>query len=130
MLLGRRAWDALGGQPPPLRGCQIFVVSRSPDLDLPAPVRRASSFDDALSQAVASNAAKVFVLGGGALYREALGHFRCTTIHYTRVDAELPGDVTFPDFEATGAWRMSPDPTSHHDNGFDYRIERWRRFER
>lgn len=79
-------------------------------------------------QAVASQAGRVFVLGGAALYREALGHFRCTTIHYTRVDFEFPGaDALFPEFEPSGAWSCDPAPTSHHDNGFDYRIERWQR---
>lgn len=130
VIFGRRAWESLAGQPPPLRGCLPFVVSRGPHLALPAPARRAASLDDALLQAVTSNADKVFVLGGGDLYREALGHFRCTTIHYTRVDAELPGDATFPDFEATGAWTMAAEPTHHHDKGFDYRIERWQRFAR
>lgn len=129
VILGRKTWEALGRQWAQLRGCLPIVVSQSPQLALTTPARRAASFDDALFQAVAANAARVFVLGGGALYREALGHFRCTTIHYTRVDAELTGDVTFPEFEASGAWTPAAEPTSHHDNGFDYRIERWQRFE-
>lgn len=128
VILGRRTWESLGKQWAQLRGCLPIVVSGSPELALAAPARRATSFDDALFQAVSANAARVFVLGGGALYREALGHFRCTTIHYTRVDADLPGDVRFPDFQASGAWTQAAAPTSHHDNGFDYRIERWQRF--
>ena len=131
VVFGRKAWDALAGTPPSLRGCQIFVVSRSSHPPLAAPARPATSLDDALNQAVASNAGKVFVLGGGDLYREALGHFRCTTIHYTRVDREFPGaDVTCPDFETSGGWAPAAAPTNHHDHGFDYRIERWRRFAR
>lgn len=130
VVLGRRAWEALGKQWASLRGCVPFVVSRNPGLPLAAPARRAASLDDALFQATASKAARVFVLGGGELYREALGHFRCTTLHYTRVDAELPGDVTFPDFEGASGWALAAAPTSHHDNGFDYRIERWQRFAR
>jgi dihydrofolate reductase len=131
VLFGRKAWDALAGSPPALRGCLIFVGSRGSHPPLPAPVRPAASFDDALNQAVAANVDKVFVLGGGDLYREALGHFRCTTIHYTRVDREFPGaDVTFPDFETSGGWALASDPTHHHDHGFDYRIECWQRFTR
>jgi dihydrofolate reductase len=69
------------------------------------------------------------VIGGGRLYREALGHFRCTEIHYTRVDGESAGaDVFFDGFEATAAWTRAPAPTHHQDNGFDYRIEHWSRF--
>lgn len=131
VIFGRRTWDALGGQPPQLRGCVSFVVSRSEQPALPATARSATSLDDALNQAVIDGAAKVFVLGGGALYREALGHFRCTEVHYTRVDADFAGaDVTFPELEPAGAWAMAQDPTNHHDNGFDYSIERWHRFPR
>jgi len=47
------------------------------------------------------------------------------------VETESPGaDVTFPDFEATGAWASAAETTHHHDNGYDYRIEHWRRFAR
>jgi dihydrofolate reductase len=71
------------------------------------------------------------VLGGSELYGEALGHFRCTELHYTRVDSESPGaDTFFPDFEADAAWTCGPEATQHHDNGFDYRIEHWSRFAR
>lgn len=92
---------------------------------------RASSFDEALERATAAQVGQVYVFGGGELYREALGHFRCTEIHCTRVDGEFPGaDTFFSDFETNTAWTRDPEPTRHHDNGFDYGIERWSRFEK
>jgi dihydrofolate reductase len=90
--------------------------------------RRAASLDQALIHAAEEPVEHIYVLGGGALYREALGHFRCTGIHYTRIDAEFSGaDTFFPEFERDPAWARGSS-TSHHDNGFDYRMERWSRF--
>jgi hypothetical protein len=33
------------------------------------------------------------------------------------------------DFEASAGWTCAPGATQHHDNGFDYRIEHWSRFQ-
>ena len=130
VIMGRKAWEALPALPA-APGRIDIVVTRDARYDSPAHVVRASSFDGALERATAAQVDRVFVFGGGELYREALGHFRCTEIHYTRVDGEFPGaDTFFSDFEVSPAWRCDPGPTQHHDNGFDYRIERWSRFER
>jgi dihydrofolate reductase len=130
VVLGRKAWQAL----PALRASPDrvdLVVTRDAVIDVPAHVIRASALDDALHKATAASVDKVYVLGGGELYREALGHFRCTELHYTRVDSEFPGaDTFFPDFETNVAWVCGPTSTQHHDNGFDYRIEHWSRFAR
>ena len=128
VIVGRKAWQVFPALPASERRLDI-VVSRKSALDLPTHVRHAPSFDAALGLASTEHVERVYVLGGGELYREALGHFRCTEIHYTRIEVEFPGaDTFFPDFEADAAWTCDPSPTQHHDNGFDYRMERWSRF--
>jgi dihydrofolate reductase len=128
VIMGRKAWQALPPLPPLPQRLDI-VVTRNGQYDVPTHVLRASSFDEALHKAASASVDRVYVFGGGELYREALGHFRCTDLHYTRVDGEFPGaDTFFADFEATAAWIRAVDPTQHHDNGFDYRLERWSRF--
>jgi dihydrofolate reductase len=130
VVMGRKAWRTLPVLAASPRRLDI-VVTRDATRDVPGHVHRASSFDAAVGKAVAEHADRVYVLGGGELYREALGHFRCTGIHYTRVEFEFPGaDTFFPEFEADVAWTCAPTAMQHHDNGFDYRIERWSRFAR
>jgi dihydrofolate reductase len=130
VIVGRKTLQALPALPEPSRRIDI-VITRDATYDGPAHVIRASSFDDALVRAAAAQVDRVCVLGGGELYGEALGHFRCTDLHYTRVDRESPGaDTFFPDFETNPAWVCGPTSTQHHDNGFDYRIEHWSRFAR
>lgn len=130
VITGRKAWQAHQALPALPQRVDI-VVGRNAPHDMPAHVRLAPSFEAAVGIAVDERVERVCVLGGGALYREALGHFRCTEIHYTRVDAEFPGaDTFFPEFETGAAWTRAAAVTQHHDNGFDYRIERWLRFGR
>lgn len=126
--MGRKAWQVLPALPASSQRVDI-VVTRGELPDVPADVYRAVSFDAAIGKAAAEHVDRIYLLGGGELYREALGHFRCTGIQYTRVDTECPGaDTFFPEFEGDKAWTCAPSPTQHHDNGFDYRIERWSRF--
>lgn len=128
VIVGRKAWQVLRAFPPLPRRIDI-VVTRSAGHDGLEHVLRASSFDDALEKATAAHVERVYVLGGGELFREALGHFRCTAIHYTRVDQEFAGaDTFFPEFETSPRWSCDAGTTQHHDNGFDYRIERWSPF--
>jgi dihydrofolate reductase len=130
VIMGRKSWQVLPALPASPHRVDI-VVTRSQKCDAPAHVHRASSFDAAIGKAATEHAERIYVLGGGELYREALGHFRCTEIHYTRVDTECPGaDTFFPAFEGDKVWTCAPSVTQHHDNGFDYRIERWSRFAR
>jgi dihydrofolate reductase len=127
-ILGRKTWQALPALPASELRVDI-IVTRDPRCEVPAPALRARSLDAALSTAVAAGVDRVYVVGGGELYREALGHFRCTDLHYTRVEHESPGaDMFFPELETDAGWTCAPEPSRHHDNGFDYRIEHWSRF--
>jgi len=128
VIIGRKAWQALPALPASPQRIDI-VVTRDTEHRLPAQVHRAASFDQALHRAVEAQVDRVCVVGGGELYREALGHFRCTNLHYSRIEGVFPGaDTHFPEFEADAAWTCRSAPTQHHDNGFDYRIEHWSRF--
>lgn len=130
VIRGRKTWQVLPALSPVPHRLDI-VVTRNAAYEVPAHVHLASSFDRALDRATAAQVDRVYVFGGGELYGEALGHFRCADLHYTRVDGEVPGaDTFFPDFETNPAWSCRPTPTQHHDNGFDYRIEHWSRFAR
>jgi dihydrofolate reductase len=128
VILGRKTWQKLPALPWSRRRLDI-VVTRDPQLEVPNHLRRVSSFDAAVYDASSAGLERIYVLGGGELYDNALRHFRCTQIHYTRVDGEFPAaDTWFPAFETDTAWCLEPTPTQHHDNGFDYRMERWARF--
>jgi dihydrofolate reductase len=96
VVMGRRTWQSLG-RPLPQR--ENIVLTRDPGFVAPG-ARVARSLDAAL--ALATLPAPVFVIGGAALFAEALP--RAATFHLTAIHADYAGDVRFPRWDR-GAWR-------------------------
>lgn len=112
MVLGRRTWESFGGRPLP--GRPHLLVSRSLAERAAAtghpPVDGATVFGDvetaltaAHDTAVASDAAAVFVIGGGTLYAQTLD--RADAMILTEIDLDVAGDTRFPAFDPA-AWHV------------------------
>ena len=89
IIMGRRTWESF---PKPLPNREHVVVS-SRSLTLPVGVRLVHSLTDALVLP-ASVETPVFVIGGSAMYREALP--LADDLYLTEIDADVDGDTTFP----------------------------------
>jgi dihydrofolate reductase len=96
IILGRKTYDSIGR---PLPGRLNIVVSRRGDLHIPG-CTIVSSVTEAI--AAAGNVDEIVIVGGADIYRQLLP--RVQTIHLTRVHANVPGDVYFPEL-APGEWR-------------------------
>lgn len=97
VIMGRRTWESRGT---PLPKRVNLVVSSRPDFTAPgATVVR--SLAEALELARAAGEREAFVIGGTALYAEALPI--ADTLYLTRVHAEFEGDAYFPKFDPD-AW--------------------------
>jgi dihydrofolate reductase len=96
VIMGRRTWDSLPPRFRPLPGRRNIVVSRSPGL---AATGAEVAADLPAALAAASDAPRVFVIGGAQLYAQALP--LAQRLMLTEVDAELPGDVFFPAWDRT-----------------------------
>ena len=91
IVMGRKTWESIGR---PLPGRRNIVLSRDPDF-----VADGAEVFPALDEALGAVAEEeeVFIIGGAALYAGALP--RADRLHLTRVDAEVEGDVHFPEFD-------------------------------
>lgn len=112
VLMGRKTWDSLPERFRPLPGRRNVVVTRQTDW-------RAEGADVAhsLAQALAlcADAPRVWVMGGGELYAQALPHAH--EVWVTEIDLTVAGDTRAPDLAAwlaapgarsdTGAWQSS-----------------------
>lgn len=98
IVMGRRTWQSIGR---PLAGRTNIVVSRTL-AGAPAGVVVVTDLDAAY--AAAAPATEVFVIGGARLYAEALA--TADRIYITEVDAEVDGDVCFPELPPA-AWRIT-----------------------
>jgi dihydrofolate reductase len=96
MVMGRKTWESLPGLLP---GRRHIVITRQADYRT-AGCTLVHSLDQAL--AAAGEVPEVMVVGGGAVYREALP--RAERLYLTLVEAEVDGDVRFPEIDAA-AWR-------------------------
>jgi dihydrofolate reductase len=116
LIMGRKTYESIGR---PLPGRRTVVVTRRTDWQAGG-VQVVHSLDEAL--AAASAESEVFVAGGGEIFREILP--RADRMHLTRIDAEIPGDTTFPDFDPT-AWKIVEE--EHHEpdaeNPFPYTFQ-------
>lgn len=91
IVMGRRTWESINRLLP---GRTSIVVTRQRDYTVPGAIM-AHSLDEALAAASADN--EVFVIGGAALFEEALP--RADRLHRTVVDTAPEGDTFMPDVD-------------------------------
>ncbi len=117
VIMGRKQFESMG-KPLPKR--TNIVLSRDPDFD-PAGVIVARDFDGAL--VAAGDAPEVMVIGGAEIYRLALP--RADRLYFTLIDAEIDGDVLFPEFdetEFTEVWREHHSADERHAYAYTIRV--------
>ena len=90
LLMGRRTFESIGR---PLPGRETIVLSRG-GWDHPG-VRVVADWRNGMW---AEETRRVFVCGGGTLYRDLLPY--CDSLYLTHVHQPASGDVFFPPFEA------------------------------
>lgn len=90
VVMGRKTFASIGK---PLPGRDSIVLSRDPAFR-PAGARVARSLEEALALA---GSGEVFVIGGEAVYREALP--RADRLYLTLLDRDFEGDARFPDYD-------------------------------
>jgi len=108
VVMGRKTWLSIPKKFRPLPGRANVVLSRNAnaraELELPDNVACYASLDAALNET--TDVHKVFVIGGGELYKTAIADARCTEVLLTRVEdprGVLPKcDAFFPDLTGTG----------------------------
>jgi dihydrofolate reductase len=91
VVMGRKTWESLPPRFRPLPGRRNLVVTRQAGYAAEG-AEVAASLDAAL--ALAADAPRVFVIGGGELYAQALP--QADELMLTEVQAALEGDVRFP----------------------------------
>lgn len=93
LIMGRKTFESLPGVLP---GRPHLVLSRDPSY-APQGVTRCGALDEALRIARDAGDDEAFVIGGGAVYRQALG--LADRVYLTRVDTQVDGDVTFDELD-------------------------------
>jgi dihydrofolate reductase len=113
IVMGRKTWDSIGR---PLPGRRNIVITRDAAWKAEG-ADRAGSLESAL--AMASPAAKVYVIGGAEIYRLALP--LADELVLTEIDADYDADTFFPAWPRA-AFRETTRDTHRSPEGFDFHI--------
>lgn len=96
VIMGRKTWESLPERFRPLPGRLNIVITRQVGWQAPG-AQVANGLAEAVALARASAPTRVFVIGGGQLYAEALS--LADELVLTEIDADLPGDTHFPTWD-------------------------------
>ncbi len=96
IVMGRKTYESIGR---PLPGRQNIVLTRDTGFQAPG-CEVCASLEDAVVRA--GDAEEVMIIGGAALYKEAL--VQADRIYLTEIHAAIEGDTWFPKID-TATWR-------------------------
>ena len=114
VIMGRKQWQSLDK---PLAKRTNIVLTRDLEFEAPGAVvvhDLKAALATARAAAESSGVDEVCVIGGAEMYRLALP--RADRLYFTRIDADIEGDVYFPDFDES-QWRE----VSREDHAIDAR---------
>ncbi len=111
IIMGRKTWESIGR---PLPGRINIVVTRNKNYEAPG-CTLAHSLTEAIS--TITEVEEACVIGGAALYQEALG--MADRLYITHVEAEVDGDTYFPEFDVH-AWTIAQEECTDADEKNDY----------
>ena len=93
IIMGRKSFESLGK---PLKGRENIVITHNKNLNFAFDnVKIFYSLDGAINYCRSQNRGKVFITGGGEIYRQSLSIADEMIISYMKFDAV--GEVTFPE---------------------------------
>lgn len=122
VIVGRRTVEDFPGQKPLPGRENILLSNRITELE---GFRVCSGVEQAL--ALAKNASRVFVIGGGSIYRQMLPY--CHRAYITKVHAPVTSDTFFPNLDQDPRWTLTQTLQTGEENGILYEICLYQRTE-
>lgn len=100
VIMGRLTWESLPEKYRPLPDRLNIVLTRNQDYEVPKGVNCADDFNALIDTLEIVKRAepihKVFVIGGGKVYEEAIKHKNCEKLILTKINATYHCDTFFP----------------------------------
>jgi dihydrofolate reductase/thymidylate synthase len=129
VFMGRVNWEAIPPKYRPLPGRLNAVLTRRDEYQVPAGVLVASGLEALLETLAAPPLAdeieKVFCIGGGRIYAQAIELPACEQLILTRIHATFDCDTFFPRFDHL--FEQVGVIGEGEDDGIRWTVEDWRR---
>lgn len=121
VIMGSKTWESLPEKSKPLKD-RVNIVLCKEYLEVPLGVMVSNSFEDALSQLWHDETVdKIFVIGGGSVFAQAINHPDCEKIFLTEVMDKFDCDIFFPKIDED-VWEVREASEPHTENGIKYRF--------
>jgi dihydrofolate reductase/thymidylate synthase len=131
VIMGRKTWESLPSKvrPMPKRFNVVLTRDASFHQNVPESVGVAASFREALElvQQQGDKVDQVFVIGGGAVYAEALAFPGCDKVHLTRVKGQFECDAFFPLEQLKQNFQVTHESELQEENGVQFQFVEWER---
>ena len=102
VVMGRKNYDSIPEKYRPLPNRENVVLSRNADFNA-GDCKVFTSLSECVEHFSSETERKLFVIGGGQIYREALAHADLTELFITYLDHAFERDTFFPEFDES-AW--------------------------
>lgn len=112
IILGRKNYEDIGR---PLPNRTNYVLTRNASFEAPGCIVCAS-LEAALEAARAAGETECFIIGGAAVYREAMPLVQ--KLYFTRVESDVDGDVFFPEWGE--GWSLESEESFPADEKNDF----------
>ena len=99
VIMGHRTWDSLPQAYQPLPGRKNIILTHDPKFKSAKDVTICHSLDEAIALAD-NNIEKIFIIGGGKVFEEAIRNTRLTGIYLTKIHKTFDCDTFFPKIPA------------------------------
>jgi dihydrofolate reductase len=122
VIMGRKCWESIPPKFKPLPNRHNIVLSRKGHVDgvngSETGVEVATSLANALERVRDGGFGRVFVIGGGEVYREVMNMDNCERILFTEIQGDVETDVDFPvNFRKSGWKRITNDGLEKYVGG-------------
>ncbi len=120
VIMGRKTWDSLPSKIKPLPERMNIILTRKALL-FPEGVFQSASLNGALdliNDHLKGRVEKVFVIGGGEIFNEALNHPHCHKIYLTQILSKFTCDTFFPPF--THLFQTLNESPHYHEHSLEY----------
>ncbi|CAH0473474.1 unnamed protein product [Peronospora belbahrii] len=129
--MGRKTWESLPAKVRPLPKRYSVVLTRNTSYkeSVSNNVGVAASFYEALElvQQQGSKVDQVFVIGGSAVYAEALAYRGCNKVYLTKVKGQFECDAFFPLEQLMQSYRVVAESEILKENGVKFQFMEWER---
>src|SRR5579883_1656500 len=123
VIMGRKTWLSIPVKFRPLKNRLNIVLTRDPKFISEGAIYVAHDLNQAIILASQPDIENIFVIGGAAVYREALGHPDCQLIYLTQINKSFDCDTFLPDFSRRFEHVVELDSALQRDGDIEYIFE-------